>query len=95
MYGPNRLHRAGILHAPAPAMGAFAGYGLAVHDGKCAMHKLGIQVLPSPNMMAIMHVEHWFGGHARILHGKCVCSWLQEVAGIPATRHQAEQRLVG
>ena len=34
MYGPNRLHRAGILHAPAPAMGAFAGYGLAVHDGK-------------------------------------------------------------
>ena len=35
-------------------MGASAGYGLAVHNGKCAMHKLGIQVLPSPNMMAIM-----------------------------------------
>ncbi|OLP88020.1 hypothetical protein AK812_SmicGene30701 [Symbiodinium microadriaticum] len=35
-------------------MGASAGYGLAVHNGKCAMHKLGIQVLPSPSMMAIM-----------------------------------------
>ena len=35
-------------------MGAYAGYGLAVHNGKCAMHKPGIQVLPSPNMMAIM-----------------------------------------
>ena len=35
-------------------MGASTGYGQAVHSGKCAMHKLGIQVLPSPDMMAIM-----------------------------------------
>ena len=42
------------MQAPAPAMGASAGYGLAMHNGKCAMHELGIQVLPSPNMMAIM-----------------------------------------
>ena len=37
-------------------MGASAGYGQAVHDGRCAMHKLGSQILPcfSPNLMAIM-----------------------------------------
>ena len=38
-------------------MGASAGYGQAVHSGKCAMHKLGIQVLPSPDMMAIMDAK--------------------------------------
>ena len=38
-------------------MGASAGYGQAVHSGKCAMHKLGIQVLPSPGMMAIMDAK--------------------------------------
>ena len=37
------------------------------------------------------HVEHRFGGHARTLHrSRC----LQEDAGFPAARHQAEQRLV-
>ena len=35
-------------------MGAPAGYGQAVHSGKCAMHKLGIQVLPSLDVMAIV-----------------------------------------
>ena len=53
--GPNRLRRAGKLKAPAPALGA--GYGQAVHSGKCAVHKLGIQVLPSPDMMAIMDTK--------------------------------------
>ena len=43
--------------APAPAMAASAGYGQAVHSGKCAMHTLGIQVLPSPGMMAIMDAK--------------------------------------
>ncbi|OLQ10552.1 hypothetical protein AK812_SmicGene5737 [Symbiodinium microadriaticum] len=38
-------------------MDASAGCGPAVHDGKCAMHKLGIQVLPSPNMTATMGCE--------------------------------------
>ena len=38
-------------------MGASAGYGQAVHSGKCAMHKLGIQVLPSPDMMASMDAK--------------------------------------
>ena len=38
-------------------MGASAGYGQAVHSGKCAMHKLGIQVLPSPDMIAIMDAK--------------------------------------
>ena len=41
------------------------------------------------------HVEHWSGGHARIPHGRGgVCGWLQEDAGFPDVRHQAEQRLV-
>ncbi|OLQ03266.1 hypothetical protein AK812_SmicGene13826 [Symbiodinium microadriaticum] len=35
-------------------MSAPAGYGQAVHSGKCAMHKLGIQVLPSLDVMAIV-----------------------------------------
>ena len=41
---------------PPPAMLAYAGYGEAVHNGKCAMHKLGIHVLSffSPNMMTII-----------------------------------------
>ena len=33
------------------------GASQAVHSGKCAMHKLGIQVLPSPDMMAIMDAK--------------------------------------
>ena len=45
------------MKAPAPAMGASAGYGQAAHSGKCAMHKLGIQVLLSPDMMAIMDAK--------------------------------------
>ena len=40
------------------------------------------------------HIEHWLGGHARTIHHKGVCDWLQEVAGFPAARHQAEQRHV-
>ena len=160
-------------------MGASAGYGQAVHNSKCAMHKLGIQVLPSPDMMAIMgakdalckvamlsigsedmlayYTAHEFASGFKqslafqlrgikqnrgsscegiwttkrqpgssctshdvmafmdskemlcsgrvaniglkdtpvqfsIIRG--VCEWLQEVAGIPAARHQAEQMLV-
>ena len=40
------------------------------------------------------HIEHWPGGHARTIHHEGVCAWLQEVAGFPAARHQAEQRHV-
>ena len=40
------------------------------------------------------HFEHRFGGHARTLHRRRVCGWLQENNGFPATRQQAEQRLV-
>ena len=50
-------HSAEDCRAPAPAMGASAGYGQVVHDGICAMHKLGIQVSPSPDMMAIMDAK--------------------------------------
>ncbi|CAE7317107.1 unnamed protein product [Symbiodinium sp. CCMP2592] len=32
--------------------------------------------------------------HIRVLHGRGVCSWLQEEAGFAASRHQADQRLV-
>ena len=45
------------MYAPAPAMGASAGHGQAVHSGRCDMHKLGIQVLPSPDMMATMDAK--------------------------------------
>ena len=40
------------------------------------------------------YVEHSFGGHARILHGRSVCDWLQEEAGFSAARHYMEQRFV-
>ena len=40
------------------------------------------------------HIEHRFGGHARTIHHRGVCDWLQEVAGLRAARHLAEQRLV-
>ena len=55
----------------------------------------------SPDVMAFMghavqggHIEHRFGGHVRTIHHRGVCDWLQEVAGLPATRHQAEKRHV-
>ena len=71
-----------------------------------AVCKMDIQVWLSHDVMVFMgardvqckvvigHVDHWFGGHARILHGKGVCGWLQEDAGSPAPRHQPEQRFV-
>ena len=40
------------------------------------------------------HVEHVFGGHARVLHGRGVCGWLPDAPGFPEVRHQAEQLLV-
>ena len=40
------------------------------------------------------HIAHRLGGHARTIHHRGICDWLQEVAGVPAARHQAEQRLV-
>ncbi|CAE7261817.1 Scn11a [Symbiodinium sp. CCMP2456] len=56
----SRVQQAQVLikvPLPPPAMGASAGYGQVVHDGICAMHKLGIQVSPSPDMMAIMDAK--------------------------------------
>ena len=55
---------------------------------------------PSPDVMAFGleghamqggHIEHRLGGHARTIHHRGVCDWLQEVVGFPAGRHQAEQ----
>ena len=40
------------------------------------------------------HIEHRLGGHVRTIHHRGVCDWLQEVAGLPAARHQAEKRHV-
>ena len=37
------------------------------------------------------HVEHRLRGHARTIHHRGVCDWLQEVVGFPAAWHQAEQ----
>ena len=78
-------------------MGASAGYGQAVHSGKCAMHKLGIQVLPSPDMMAIMDAK---GTLCKVtllsIRSEDMLAdytadefahWLQEEAGFSAARH--------
>ena len=47
---PNLPHGAEDRSASAPAMGASA----AVTDGMCATHRLGIQVWPSPGVLALM-----------------------------------------
>ena len=38
-------------------MGASAGYGHAVHDGMPAMHNLGRQVWPPPDVMVSMGAQ--------------------------------------
>ena len=78
-------------------MGASAGYGQAVHSGKCAMHKLGIQVLPSPGMMAIMDAKDTLCKVTLLsIRSEDMLAdytadefahWLQEEAGFSAARH--------
>ena len=47
--------------------------------------------MTSPDVQ-VGHIERRFGGHAAIR--PTTKNWLQEDAGFPATRHEAEQRLV-
>ena len=56
--------------------------------------RIGPKCHAARNIVAQGHVEHWYGGHAGILHARVVCGWLPEVAGVPNVRHQVEQGLV-
>eukprot|EP00439_Symbiodinium_sp_Y106_P020558 s3039_g2.t1 len=78
-------------------MGASAGHGQAVHSGRCDMHKLGIQVLPSPDMMATMDAKDTLCKVTLLsIRSEDMLAdytadefahWLQEEAGFSAARH--------
>ena len=53
--------------------------GVTVHNGKRAMHKLGIQVLPSPDMMAIMGAKDTLFKVAMLRIGKSLAFQLRGI----------------